>query len=62
MLMEYRFQIFIFYMKELFPEIDFIACLFYERFCNYDETKFDIVFTMVRLGDSKDTICCKAIP
>ena len=43
-----------FTLKELFPEIDFIACLSMRDFATYDETKFDIVFTMVRLETEEE--------
>ncbi|MDY2727015.1 MAG: BglG family transcription antiterminator [Anaerostipes faecalis] len=42
-----------FSLRELFPEIDFIACLSMREFAEYDEKKFDIVFTMVRLETRK---------
>ena len=48
-----------FTLKELFPEIDFIACLSMRDFATYDETKFDIVFTMVRLETAKTQFVVK---
>lgn len=48
-----------FTLKELFPEIDFITCLSMRDFADYDETKFDIVFTMVRLETTKKQFVVK---
>ena len=48
-----------FTLKELFPEIEFIACLSMRDFASYDETKFDLVFTMVRLETTKTQFVVK---
>lgn len=53
------FKFLYFTLKELFPEIDFIACLSMRDFATYDETKFDIVFTMVRLETAKTQFVVK---
>lgn len=48
-----------FTLKELFPEIKFITCLSMRDFVDYDESKFDIVFTMVRLETTKPQFVVK---